>query len=92
MFHYLITHPSIGKCYSPVIKRTVVMLSYVFANTVSNGCGAHPMSYPEVLLGTHKLECECDRDCDHEPSVCIDWEEGTISILEGTAAAFTWKD
>lgn len=32
-----------------------------FATTVSNDCGAHPVSYPEVLLGTQKLECECDR-------------------------------
>jgi hypothetical protein len=49
------------------------------------------MSYPEVLLGTQKLECECDRT-EFEPSVCIDWEEGNISILEGIAATFTWID
>jgi hypothetical protein len=47
---------------------------------------------PGVLLGTQKLECECDRTVILKHSVGIDWEEGTLSILEDVSATFMWID
>lgn len=47
---------------------------------------------PGVLLGTQKLLRECDRTVILKHSVGIDWEEGTLSILENVAATFTWMD